>query len=68
MAKIKVKSRRTVTKRFRVTKKGKIIRKHASTSHLRRKNDSASKLKKKRTTLVKGKFVKKVSKMVLKNK
>jgi len=62
--KIKAKSRRVVSKRFKVTKTGKVKRKACGTSHLNRKNDSSTKSRKKRDETVKGKFIKKVKKMI----
>ena len=62
--KVKAKSRRITSKRFKVTKTGKIKRKTCGISHLNRKNDSSTKYRKKRNETVKGKFIKKVKKMI----
>lgn len=64
MNKTKAKTRKIVTKRFKITKTGKIVRKACGTSHLNRKNDASTASRKKRTDSVKGKFTIKVKKMV----
>ena len=64
--KIKAKSRRVISKRFKITKTGKIKRKACGTSHLNRKNDSSTTNRKKRDETVKGKFIKKVKRMIQK--
>lgn len=64
--KTKAKSRSIVGKRFKVTKTGKVTRKSCGISHLNRKNDSSTKSRKKREDTVKGKFIKKVKKMIKK--
>lgn len=62
--KVKAKARKIASKRFKITKTGKVKRKTCGISHLNRKNDSSTASRKKRNETVKGKFVKKVKKMI----
>jgi large subunit ribosomal protein L35 len=75
MAKIKIKSkggklksRKVAVKRFKVTKTGKVIRKHSATTHLGRKNDSDRRNRNKQDDQVQGKFAKKVKSFIIKSK
>ncbi|OGC51882.1 hypothetical protein A2982_02565 [candidate division WWE3 bacterium RIFCSPLOWO2_01_FULL_39_13] len=61
----KNKTRKVATKRFLVTKTGKVKRKFAHTSHLARKDDSSARHRKKRTVNVTAAFAKKVKRMVI---
>lgn len=67
MAKNKQKTRKIVTKRFKLTKTGKVKRKHSATTHLGRKNSADSANRKKKEVPVKGKFKKKIKSMLVKN-
>lgn len=42
----KLKTKKTATKRIKITKNGKILRKNVSTSHLKRKWSSSKKMRK----------------------
>jgi len=56
--------RQVVSKRFKCTKTGKIKRKMCNTSHLNRKDDVSSTIRKKKLVTVKGKFALKIKKML----
>lgn len=61
----KQKTRKVAVKRFKITKTGKVKRKHAATSHLGRKNDSSSKSRKKNEFELKTKHSKKIKSMIV---
>lgn len=56
MAKVKVKSRKSITKRFKFTKNGKVLRGRSFTSHLQSKRSSKQKRRLKGMTLVEGSY------------
>lgn len=60
----KQKSRKIVLKRFKLTKKDKLIRKTCNTSHLNRKDDVSTRLRKSRNKYIIGKFKSKIVKMM----
>lgn len=60
----KQKTRKVVAKRFKITKTGKVKRKHANTTHNSRKDSADAKHRKKRNQQVKGKFEKKIKKLL----
>ena len=62
----KAKTRRIVTKRFRVTKTGKVLSEHANTSHLNQMDDNSTSTRKKRMVQAKGKYAKKIVAMIIK--
>lgn len=65
MAKNKQKTKKIITKRFKVTKTGKIIRKYANVSHLNRKDDSSQNSRKKRNVKLKGGIKKIVKNLIV---
>lgn len=64
----KQKTRKIAVKRFKITKGGKIKRKHSATTHLGRKNSADSKNRKKKEVQVNGKFKKKLRSFIGKTK
>jgi ribosomal protein L35 len=46
----KIKTRKTLLKRMRITKRGKIMRKSSRIGHLKERSDSSTKSRKKNTT------------------
>jgi ribosomal protein L35 len=60
----KIKTKKILTKRIRITKKGKIIRHHGFRRHLNAKKSSARKRALKRTTELKGHYAKKIKKVL----
>lgn len=62
--KVKLKSRKSITKRFKFTKNGKVLRGHSFTSHLQSKRSSKQKRRLKGTTEVSGSFAKRLKKRV----
>lgn len=60
----KMKTRKVVVKRFKLSKTGKVLREHSKTTHLGRKDDSSTKSRKKGIETIKGKFKKKFLKML----
>lgn len=61
----KAKTRKTVTKRFKITKTGKVYSKKANTSHLNRKDTVSAKHRKSRNSYAKKGFAKKIKKMIV---
>ncbi|HLD51161.1 hypothetical protein A3K34_01415 [candidate division WWE3 bacterium RIFOXYC1_FULL_40_10] len=47
----KMKTKKTLTKRIRVTKNGKLMKKQSRTGHLKRKMDSSRKYRKRKTVI-----------------
>ncbi len=66
MAKQKAKTRKIVTKRFKITKKGKVLKKATNISHLKRNDSKTAKYRKKRESEASKSFSKKVKKMIVK--
>ncbi len=62
----KQKTRKVVAKRFKVTKTGKVKRKHSATSHLGRKNSADTANRKKPEVEMHGKFKRKIKSMIAK--
>ncbi len=62
--KIKQKTRKSVSKRFRITKTGKVLRLHSGNRHLRRKKSRKQKRNLKRPALVKGRLAIKIKKLL----
>jgi large subunit ribosomal protein L35 len=62
MKKIKMKTRNSLTKRFKVTGSGKIMRGRSFTSHLKVKKSSKHKRRLKKSVEVKGFYAKKLRK------
>ena len=60
----KQKTHRGAAKRFKVTAKGKVKRGHAMHSHILTKKSSKRKRHLRKSTLVKGKFAKKIKEML----
>lgn len=60
----KMKTHKGAAKRFKVTKKGKVMRGHAMHSHILTKKSSKRKRKLRQKTRVKGKFEKKVKELL----
>jgi len=60
----KLKTNKTAAKRFKITKSGKILHRHARTSHLRSKQSAATKRRKSGTTTIASSNMKKVRKMI----
>ncbi len=61
----KAKSRKIVMKRFKITGKGKLRKKHCNISHLNRRDDSSTKSRKKHTSTVSKGFAKKIKLMII---
>lgn len=61
-----MKTRKVAAKRFKITKSGKVKRAHSSTTHLSRKETSASRNRKKKDVEVVGKFAKKIKSFIVK--
>ncbi len=64
----KQKSRKVAVKRFKVTKTGKLKRKHSATTHLARKHDSDNRNRKKKPQTVGKGFRKKIKSFIIKSK
>ena len=62
MKKTKLKTKKSITKRFRITKNGKVIRNQAFSGHLNTKKSKKRKRRLKRSVQVKGKMAKKIIK------
>lgn len=60
--KYKLKTRKSATRRFRITKNGKVLRGRAFTSHLNEKRSASKRMAQRRTVLVTGEYAKKVKK------
>lgn len=60
----KIKTKKSLTKRFKVTKSGKILRRHNFTGHLRVKKSKSKKRSQKRLVEVKGYYAKKLRKFL----
>lgn len=60
----KQKIRKSVTKRFKITKNGKIMRRHNFVRHLRAKKSKAKRRSQKRSVEVKGYYAKKLRKFL----
>lgn len=60
----KVKSRGSITKRFKVTKRGKLLRRHSFSSHLREKKSKNKKRAQKRPVELKGHMARKIRKVL----
>lgn len=58
----KVKTRKSVSKRFRITKTGKVMRRRAFTSHLNEKRSSKKRRRQSRPVEVTGFYAKKLKK------
>lgn len=61
---MKLKTKKTASKRFKVTKTGKVLRRYARTSHLKSKQTAARKRRKSGTTKVENKNKSRVRKMI----
>lgn len=59
-----MKIKKSVSKRFRVTKRGKVLFAHHYSRHLRRKKSQQRKRRQKEPGQLKGKFAKKIKKML----
>ncbi|RJR30398.1 50S ribosomal protein L35 [Candidatus Microgenomates bacterium] len=64
----KVKTRKSIVKRFRFTKNGKVLRRRAFTSHLNEKRSSKKRRRQSRAVEVTGFYAKKLKKAVGLNK
>lgn len=62
----KAKTRKVVLKRFKITGKGKVRKKHANISHLNRRDDSSTQSRKKKRSTVSKAFAKKIKLMIVK--
>ncbi len=62
MAKTKLKTRKSVVKRFKITKKGKVLRRQGFRGHLNAKKSKKRKRRLKRTVELNDSFAKKVKK------
>lgn len=60
----KKKIKKAVSKRFRVTKKGKVLFSHQYQGHLMRKKSQSRKRRQKEPGVLKGAFAKKIKKML----
>ena len=60
----KQKTRKSVLKRFKVTKKGKVICRHAEGRHLQSKKSKKRQRRHKKTKILKGKIAKKIKKIL----
>ncbi len=60
----KIKTRKSITKRFKITKNGKILRRRSFTSHLKEKKSSAKLSKMKRPVVMQGSYAKKLRKVL----
>ena len=60
----KMKTRKIVAKRFKITKTGKVKRRTANTAHNARKDTAGAKMRKRRDKEVKGRFAKKIKKLL----
>lgn len=60
----KAKTRKVVTKRFKISGKGKLIKKSSRISHRKRIDDSSTKSRKKKRSVVSKGFTKRVKKML----
>lgn len=56
----KQKTRKSIVKRFKITKKGKVLRRQGFSGHLNVKKSKKRKRRLKRTVEVKGKYAKKI--------
>lgn len=56
------KTRKSATRRFRITKNGKVLRGRAFTSHLNEKRSGQKRMSQRRVVLVTGAYAKKVKK------
>jgi len=61
---MKQKTNKTISKRFKISSKGKMFKKNVQTSHLKRKDDTSSKFRKKKLSLLSKGFSKKFKKLV----
>ncbi|HKC14787.1 MAG TPA: 50S ribosomal protein L35 [Patescibacteria group bacterium] len=59
-----MKTRKSASKRFRVTKRGKVIFSHQYKSHLKSKKSNSRLRRQKEPGVLKGKFAKKIKKML----
>lgn len=64
MKKIKQKTRKGVTRRFKITKTGKVLRRSQNMRHLRRKKSKKAIRKYRKPVEVTGKIAKKIKQMV----
>lgn len=63
----KLKTKKTLTKRIKITRNGKIVRKHTRTGHLKSKWDSSTSSRKRHTTIQANKgHIKKFKKLLAK--
>lgn len=60
----KLKIKRSVSRRFKVTKKGKVLFSHQYGSHLKMKKSKSRKRRLKEPGVLRGKFAKKIKKML----
>lgn len=61
---MKQKTNKTISKRFKISSRGKILKKNIQTSHLKRKEDVSSKFRKKRLSRLSKGFSKKFKKLI----
>jgi large subunit ribosomal protein L35 len=64
MKKYKLKTRRSAKRRFKITATGKVLRRHQNMRHLRANKSAKTKRTYRRMVEVKGKFAKKIRRMV----
>ena len=62
----KAKTRKIVLKRFKITGTGKVVKGASCVSHLNRKSDNSLKMRKKKDSFTKGRFSKKIKRMIVK--
>lgn len=60
----KQKTRKSILKRFRVTKSGKVLCRHGESRHLRSKKSKKRQRRHKRTKVLKGRIAKKIKKLL----
>jgi len=61
----KLKTKKSISKRFKLTKKGKVLRRKGFSRHLKTKKSSKRKRRLKRATIVKGSLAKKIKKFLV---
>ncbi len=64
MAKRKLKTKKNVAKRFKITASGKVFRRVQNSRHLRRKKSKKARRNYRRMVEVKGKYAKKIKQML----
>jgi large subunit ribosomal protein L35 len=60
----KIKTRKSVSKRIKITSTGKFLKGSINNSHLKRKEDSSSRARKARSTQISKGFAKRIKKMM----